>query len=94
MKTEILSYDWHGINRNGERIITFAKRPMQDGGDYVLDVPEHDRYGHLFAAAPALLMAVRAAADFVEDMEGVGARRLRQQLGAAMKLAEKPNGSV
>lgn len=87
MKTEILSYDWHGINRNGERLITFAKRPLQDGGGYILAVPERDRYGFLFAAAPALLAAAKFALQ-VQEGNGTDADEDAVALREAIELAE------
>lgn len=85
-----LSYDWHGINRNGDRLITFAKRPLSDGGGYVLDVPERDAYGYLFAAAPALLAACESALCWLDDEEGNSARQERIKLGNAIDLAKGP----
>lgn len=54
-----LTYDGHGINRNGERIFTGAKQPILDGGGYVLDDVERDRIGLVLAAAQEMLLALK-----------------------------------
>lgn len=50
------TYDGHGINLNGERILTFQRKHKDDGGDYVLDPLQRDFYGHLIASELELLV--------------------------------------
>jgi hypothetical protein len=86
------TYDWHGINRNGERLITFAKKSPQDGGGYVLGVEERDKHGHLFAAAPALLEAAEWALTALATSENRDEFPLTRKL--LREAVAKANGNV
>jgi len=41
-----LHYDGHGLNNEtGERVLTFARRPYQDGGGYLMESSQRETLG-------------------------------------------------